>query len=428
MKLINRHYEYLKPLYDKIFDLYDAVIISSGSEKVYTFDDQNIPFRCNPYFSYFFPFISDSGHFLLLEKSGRKSLYLNKVDDFWHKHETYMPDTEISQYWNIDYFKDIDKLFKHFESSLKGKKTALVSNHNHANFNFNPPELLNIIDESRFTKSEFEIDCIRYANKKAVKGHLAAKKAWKDGSSEFEINLRYCEAANSSGPELPYENIIALNENASFLHYHGKDHHAPKNRWSFLIDAGATHLNYHSDISRTYGNGDIDFKNILFQLDKVQLALCDSVKAGVDFADLHGLAHKKIAEVLNHTKLLDLNPSEIYKNKLTNYFFPHGLGHSIGLNVHDVWGKDPDRDTNKEYPFLRMNRVLRAGCVITIEPGIYFIKTLLDDLKKSSFRSNVNWKLVDKLKKSGGIRVEDDIVVKEDGHINLTREAFKNAE
>ncbi|MFZ8933700.1 MAG: Xaa-Pro dipeptidase [Bacteriovoracaceae bacterium] len=427
MKLIDQHYKNLNPLFDKIFNLYDTVIISSGTEKLYAFDDQNIPFRCNPYFSYFFPFISDSGHFLLLDKSGNKSLFINKVDDFWHKHDDYQPSAEVSNYWSVDFFKDTENLYKHFKSNFKGK-VALISNQGIDGFDYNPQALLDIINESRFVKTEFEIDCIKRANKKAVKGHIAAKKAWKEGCSEFEINLRYCEAANLSGPELPYENIIGLNENASFLHYHGKNHERPKQRLSFLIDAGATHLNYHSDISRTYGNDDMDFKNILFQLERVQLSICESVKAGVDFVELHKLAHQKIAELLNYTKVIDLNSSEIFKQKLTNYFFPHGLGHSIGLNVHDVWGNDPEKDSRKEFPFLRMNRVLKSGCVITIEPGVYFIKSLLDDLKKGPYRNNVNWKLVDKLKKCGGVRVEDDILVTEKGHNNLTREAFENGE
>ncbi len=417
------HYQKLTSLCDKLLSQYDKIIISSGDGQNYPFDDQAIPFKCNPYFSYFFPFLSDSDHLICLEKNARPTLFINKMEDIWHKYQNYVPDPELGDFWNMDYYKDREKLIKHFLKS-SSQKVALIAHKPIEGFEWNPKALLNMIDRSRFTKTSFEIECIRLANEKAVKGHIEAKKAWSEGCSEFEIHMRYCQAVSLSGGELPYENIIAVNSNASYLHYHGKERERVKDRRSFLIDAGATHLNYHSDISRTYSHNDINFKNILFHLEKLQLYLVDQVKPGVNFVDIHDLAHQKIAEVLNHTKVIDMNANDIYKNKLTHFFFPHGLGHSLGLNVHDVYGKDPNIET-PQYPFLRTNRTLEENCVVTIEPGIYFIKSLLDDLKKSNYRSFINWKLVDSLRDAGGIRIEDDVLVTNSTSLNLTRKAFE---
>jgi Xaa-Pro dipeptidase len=114
---------------------------------------------------------------------------------------------------------------------------------------------------------------------------------------------------------------------------------------------------------------------------------------------------------------------------ITRRFFPHGLGHFLGLQVHDVGGFQADRDGTliprpEKDPFLRLTRRLEADHVTTIEPGLYFIEPLLAELRESAAGRDVDWAKVDALRPCGGIRVEDNVRVLDGGHENLTREAF----
>ncbi|MOA46834.1 Xaa-Pro dipeptidase [compost metagenome] len=113
---------------------------------------------------------------------------------------------------------------------------------------------------------------------------------------------------------------------------------------------------------------------------------------------------------------------------MTNAFFPHGLGHFLGLQVHDAGGfMQDERGTHlpapEQFPYLRCTRVMEVGQVFTIEPGLYFIDSLLEPLRQSEQGKRVNWNKVEALRPFGGIRIEDNIVLHGDGVENLTRQA-----
>jgi Xaa-Pro dipeptidase len=112
-------------------------------------------------------------------------------------------------------------------------------------------------------------------------------------------------------------------------------------------------------------------------------------------------------------------------------FLPHGIGHLLGLEVHDVGGfmrspEDGDIPRPDGHPNLRLTRVLEEGFVVTMEPGIYFIEQLLDAARADARGRHINWPRVAALAKFGGIRIEDDLAVTRDGCENLTREAFRS--
>jgi Xaa-Pro dipeptidase len=114
---------------------------------------------------------------------------------------------------------------------------------------------------------------------------------------------------------------------------------------------------------------------------------------------------------------------------VTRAFFPHGLGHSIGLQVHDVGGfasNDHGSTVPRPdgHPFLRMTRTLEPNMVVTIEPGLYFIEMLLADLRDKPVSRDINWNKVEAFKRYGGIRIEDDVVCTDGAPENLTRDAF----
>ena len=139
--------------------------------------------------------------------------------------------------------------------------------------------------------------------------------------------------------------------------------------------------------------------------------------------------HESIARILVETKLVEMDPVVMVETGVTFAFFPHGLGHHLGLQVHDVAGKQASSEGGEiaqpdGCPFLRNLRPVEEGNVLTIEPGIYFIGQLLDDLRNRPEGANVNWSAVESLMPFGGIRIEDDVVVTADGIDNLTRVAF----
>jgi len=125
--------------------------------------------------------------------------------------------------------------------------------------------------------------------------------------------------------------------------------------------------------------------------------------------------------------LLTCSVDEAIEQRHADPFMPHGLGHLIGLQTHDVGGqiantKGDAAPPDSRFPALRLTRPMRANSVFTIEPGIYFIPMLLDKLRNT--KTPINWLLIDKLMPCGGIRIEDNIWLTESGAVNMTREAF----
>jgi Xaa-Pro dipeptidase len=139
-----------------------------------------------------------------------------------------------------------------------------------------------------------------------------------------------------------------------------------------------------------------------------------------------------LAEVLVDAELASGDPGTLIETGVTAAFFPHGLGHLLGIQVHDVGGHQENEaggtiDPPSGHPFLRLTRILDENMVVTIEPGLYVIDMLLDELRGTPAENHVNWRTVDWLRPFGGVRIEDDIRVLPDGAENLTREAFANA-
>ena len=139
-----------------------------------------------------------------------------------------------------------------------------------------------------------------------------------------------------------------------------------------------------------------------------------------------------LAAVLNDAELATGDPGTLIETGVTSAFFPHGLGHLLGVQVHDVGGFMENEggttiDPPSGHPFLRLTRVLEEDMVLTIEPGLYVIDMLLENLRGTPAESHVNWDTVDWLRPFGGIRIEDNIRVLANSQENLTQAAFENA-
>jgi Xaa-Pro dipeptidase len=289
----------------------------------------------------------------------------------------------------------------------------------------NRDDLLTAADLLRTLKSEYEVTCMRVAAEIAARGHNHLKSLFNAGAvSEMGLHHEYLRITDQTDFSLPYGNIVALGANCGILHHVHYDRRVVDGDTSLLVDAGATFNGYASDITRTWVRGNSPqakaFRALVQGVDQAQLELVKSVKVGQAYEDLHNQSHVLLAGVLKDSGLVTCGIEEMVASGLTRLFFPHGLGHSLGIQVHDVGMKLTK--PSKENPYLRNTSVMTAGQVVTIEPGIYFIPKLMKDALTGSHKTFVNEGLVRELMPFGGIRIEDDILITDRGPVNLTRD------
>lgn len=407
------------------------VVIFSGAPRRVFLDDYDYPFKANPHFVSWLPLTRTPHCYLVFTPGERPVLVYYQEKDYWH-----LPPADPAGFWasefDIRIVHEVEDADRHLPEQRE--KCILIGEISDGAQAFdieriNPASALNLLHFRRSVKTGYELECMRAASRRGVKGHRAARKAFEAGKSEFDIHMDYCLAAGQSDNGLPYGNIIALNENASVLHYQHQSREKPAAYRSFLIDAGASVNGYASDITRTYAHEDDEFAALIERFERLQLELVAEVRAGVDFVQLHLLCHRKIAELLREIDLARADVEDLIASGVTSTFYPHGLGHLLGIQVHDVGGRMGDDtgtiiDPPSGHPFLRLTRVLQVDEVLTIEPGLYAIDMLLDNLAGTPGHAYVNQDKLEWLKLYGGIRIEDNVRVLDNGCENLTRDAF----
>lgn len=431
-QLFSDHLAILRKRYDEILEQcgYETLNVFSGAPSVQFLDDNYYPFRVNPQFKALVP-VTDNPHSWVIYRRGQKpKLLFYRPVDFWH----YVPPAPQT-FWSDEY--DIELLAKPDEAKafLSGEDAAFIGEsaklEGWETGERNPRHLIDRLNWSRAYKTPYEFACLREANRTAVRAHRAAEEAFRAGACEFEINLAYMKAAGQGEGKMPYGNIVALNEHGAILHYThlSTEPLAESERRSFLIDAGADCNGYASDITRSYAYREGEFSDLVAAMDEKEQELVAGLKPGVAYPDLHRECHLKIGQLLQQFGVIKTSPESAVESNLTRTFMPHGLGHFLGLQVHDVGGHQtaPEGGTTpapEEYPFLRTTRTIEADQVFTIEPGLYFIDSLLADLKESQLADEVNWDKVEKLRPFGGVRIEDNIIVHADRIENMTRDCY----
>ena len=412
---------------------FDAVVVPAGSARNYLFDDQAPPFRPNPHLAQWFPVRHCEDAAMVIRPGQQPRLYLFQPNDYWHL-VTEPPDW-VGGALEILSFPDAHALGQALARDVAAdKRVALIGEGDATNLpvaEINPTQLLARLDFQRAYKSGFEQACMRGANTRAATGHVAARDAFDAGESEFGINLAYLRASAQTEADLPYASIVALNEHAGVLHYQFYERNAPAARHSFLIDAGAAHFGYAADITRTYSAAyDDEFAALVEALDAEQQSLIAKLAPGINYLELHIDMHRRVAELLQRFDLVSCSAEAAFAQGITRTFLPHGLGHLLGLQTHDVAGQQtsPDGGQNLppvDYPSLRLTREIAPGMAFTIEPGLYFIPIILRELRQTDAGGWVNWSKVDRLLPCGGIRIEDNVLMAADGGVeNLTRDAF----
>ena len=407
---------------------FDHLIVASGIEKMRFLDDMPYPFKVNAAFKAWVPLVQDPNSWIAYTPGRKPVLVHYQPDDYWHVPPS-PPSGEWVEHFDLRVVTDPADAARHLPAS--GKR-AIVGEADAALPGFepnNPPVLLNYLAWHRAYKTPYELALMRRAQRKAVAGHVAARQAFLDGGSEAQINAAFLAAAGHTDSDVPYNNIVALNENGATLHYQYKSFEPPGESRSLLIDAGAQVAGYAADITRTWTREDESFGELIESVDREQQALAHKVKSGLDYRQLHLEAHLRLGSVLKALGIVDMEPDAMLQHGVTSVFFPHGLGHPIGLQVHDVAGySDIDGQLIPRpagHPYLRMTRTLEPGMVVTIEPGIYFIPTLLKKLRADERNAKaVDWHKVEHLAKFGGVRIEDEVHCTEGAPENLSRDAF----
>ncbi len=412
---------------------FDHLVVPSGTLHYQVFDDRDYPYAVNPQFKTWLPLTRLPYSWLIHTPGKRPTLVFYQPFDYWHV----VPGAPSG--WWVEHF-DIHIIRKPEEAlallPADPSRCAILGEPQSTLGGFapnNPPAVINHLEWHRGCKTPYEIALMRQAQVHAVRGHRAAEAAFRAGASEFEIHMAYCSAVGQDANELPYGNIIALNEHAAVLHYTELGRNVPQPSRSFLIDAGASAHGYASDITRTYAAaGHDEFQALVDAVDAAQIRMCQAVRAGFDYRQLHVDAHLSLMGILKDFRVINVSPETALATGVSAAFFPHGIGHLIGAQVHDVAGFAASENGGRierpdGHPYLRLTRVLEPGMTVTIEPGLYFIDMLLDEVKQAGNAASINWERVDFFRPYGGIRIEDEVLCTDGEADNLTRPVFAAA-
>jgi Xaa-Pro dipeptidase len=408
---------------------FDALVIHAGRPPMQFLDDQDYPFKVNPQFKAWVPIIDNPRCVLVYSPGIRPTILFYQPNDFWHK-PAKVPTAAWTSAVNLIVMDDDHKASEHWTKLGRVAFIGPDALPAHADpKSINPKDLMALLDYERAVKTPYELACLRKASELGARGHTAAFAAFSRGGSEYDAHMSYLEACELREEEMPYNNIVAYNENAAVLHYQHLARSTPVPLRSFLIDAGAQYRGYAADITRTYARSSGRFADLVQAMDKAQLALCSEIVAGRDYRDVHLSAHRILGDVMQQVGLTKLPGQAALESGVTAVFFPHGIGHLLGLQVHDVGGvmgdaKGHERERPKGHPYLRLTRMLEPGVVVTVEPGIYLIESLLAAAHADERRAHIDWTVVEELKPYGGVRIEDNVAATAHKPENMTRDAF----
>ena len=372
--------------------------------------------------------------FIVFRKNQKPILYIdgNQYFSFWYKAPEICENTK--QIYSVEYYYcDVKEFCTNYH--IKGN---LICN-NYCEYLFKSKDIrindelvLQLFRVSRYLKTEYEKNCLVIANKitfnvlQKVKAFIYEQQKNNAYISEQCLNNVISETIENH--DISFKTIIGFNKNSAFLHYNKYE----KKLFDFnqsinlLIDIGIFFNNYSSDITITSSN-DTKFNALCDYVNEIKKKLILFIKPGLTFLDVQYKAIELISQclldigVINSKvcELKDLIEFNVYKT-----FYPHYWGHSLGLNVHDtnefVFKKQgPERNTG----------VIKENNIVTVEPGIYFIKPLIEHFYKSDFikkfgERSVNKELINYFSFFGGVRQESDVIVNLSNCHSITDDVF----
>ncbi|KAI9826314.1 MAG: hypothetical protein M1832_000231 [Thelocarpon impressellum] len=280
------------------------------------------------------------------------------------------------------------------------------------------------IDASRVVKDDYEVALTRKANETTALAHTAVLEAVKNASNERELEalfLQRCIAAGSR--EQAYHSIVAAGESAATLHY-TPNNATLEGKLNLLLDAGAEFGCYASDVTRTFpigGKFTAESRAIYDVVLKMQEECFPLLKASVAWEEVHVKAHRVAIQGLLELGILKGDAQEIFDSRTSVAFFPHGLGHYLGMDTHDVGGNPNYKDGDSMFRYLRIRGRLPAGSIVTVEPGIYFCRFIIEPyLKEPKHSKHIDSARLEQFWSVGGVRIEDNVLITEGEPENLT--------
>ncbi|MET3878798.1 aminopeptidase P N-terminal domain-containing protein [Chitinophaga sp. OAE865] len=294
----------------------------------------------------------------------------------------------------------------------------------------NPPvednalTLRTLLQQTRRVKDAAEVKLIRHIAGIAAYGYRELEQMIRPGVSEMEVRLAFeMQTFRHGGHAVPYDTIVGSGPNAAILHALPTTRIIGNNEF-VLVDAGASVYDYCVDITRTFPSSaamDTRHKALYELVLSVQQDCISKTLAGTFWHDIHNHAAREFTRGLLSFGILKGDLSGLIEKEVIAAFFPHGLGHLVGLHVRDTGQEENPSPRIYSGARLRVDIQLEAGHLITVEPGLYFIKALLEEpgfVKK--YQEDINWNELEHWKHIGGVRIEDNILVTASGNENLT--------
>lgn len=320
---------------------------------------------------------------------------------------------ECSQQYDVDDVRYFYKLDDDLNSTKYAKPRILLA------------DVTSATNQARTVKDKYEIGMIERANEISTAAHTALLQAVKMAENEMELQGLFEGTCIARSGKQAYHPIVAGGRAASTLHYN-KNNQPTKGKQLMLVDAAAEFNCYCADVTRTFpisGKFTPEAKEIYDLVYGMQQSCFDMIKPGVSMVDVHLNAHKvAIRGLMKLGVLVDGSEDEIYESGASTAFFPHGLGHALGLETHDVTvATTAAHVQDRKLEYLRLKNNLEEGMVVTVEPGVYFNEFILKAASEAKYAKYINFDAAHRYMDVGGVRIEDDVVVTGDGHYNLTR-------
>ncbi|XP_014469832.1 PREDICTED: xaa-Pro dipeptidase [Dinoponera quadriceps] len=422
------------------------VVLQGGEEVPFNDTDVNWPFRQESFFQWCFA-VEEPGCYGALDlAAGTSILFVPRLPPEYAIWEGRLRTLEeFKERYEVDeahYTDEIAPVLKekraHLLLTLSGKNSdsGLCAREavfdGIAEFEVNNSILYPEICECRVIKSPEEIKVLRYVCKISSDAHKVVMRTMRPGMMEYQGESTFSHYVYHTGGcrHVSYTCICGSGHNSSILHY---GHAGSPNDKVIedgdicLFDMGGNYCGYAADITCTFpisGKFTEDQKLIYNAVLKARDAVIAAAKPGVAWTDMHLLANRVVLASLKEGGLLVGDVEDMIKAGLNEVFQPHGLGHLLGLDVHDVGGYLPNHPERSKEPGLRKlrtARILLAGMVLTIEPGCYFVDCLLDAALENP--DQAKFLVAEELKRFrgfGGVRIEDDVLITETGVENLT--------
>jgi len=412
----------------------EGAIYIKGAELMYRYQtDYEFPFRQESNFWYLTGVDEPDYHMVLDLSTQTYHLFAPKRDAHfavWHGFVKSKDDIQtLYEPGELHYDNELLSVLKELDPAMiycLNEEQAEFLEDLDRSFQVDTESLVDAITYCRSIKTEDELDMMREAASVNNIAHRKTMEAIKPGMYEYEMKALFDYHQQKRGLLFDaYNGIHAAGRNSAILHYTESKSRLESGDL-YLIDAGYEYEGYASDVTRTYpcsgkytGDQAKVYQIVLNALNEV----IESVKPGVKMEDLHMMAAGIITRGLKDMKLLKGSVEELMENDIFALFFPHGLGHFLGLDTHDVGGypKGVERIDRPGIRFLRARRELQPGMVITVEPGLYFIPALLkpalEDKEKSKFLNSTK---LESFFDFGGVRIEDNLIITENGYENMT--------